>query len=355
MVWPWSRDDATEAPAPQDGEATDLIRQVAEALPDPCLVLDRRGTVIAVNAGSSGLFDIDPSGRHISSVIRAPAVLAALNEVSMTGEARTASYEVRAPVQRHFDVHLRSLRRRDPLVLMILRDISREQRVERLRADFVANASHELRTPLASLIGFIETLQGAARDDAKARQRFLGLMKAQGERMARLIDDLLSLSRVEMNEHIGPQASVDLAQAARHVCDVLAPLAREQGVTLNLTMPDKLTVKGDWDELVQVIENIVENAIKYAASGKRVDLIGTLVAGEAHVGVLDRGPGIALEHLPRLTERFYRVNVQDSRQRGGTGLGLAIVKHILNRHGGRLQIASEPGKGSTFTIRIPAE
>jgi two-component system phosphate regulon sensor histidine kinase PhoR len=212
-----------------------------------------------------------------------------------------------------------------------------------------------LRTPLASLIGFIETLQGAARDDAKARERFLGLMKAQGERMARLIDDLLSLSRVEMNEHIGPQDSIDLAQAARHVCDVLAPLAREQDVKLVLDAPEKLIVKGDWDELVQVVENVVENAIKYAASGKRVDVLGRRILDEAHVAVLDRGPGIPLEHLPRLTERFYRVNVQDSRQRGGTGLGLAIVKHILNRHGGRLQIASEPGKGSSFTIRIPLE
>jgi two-component system phosphate regulon sensor histidine kinase PhoR len=212
-----------------------------------------------------------------------------------------------------------------------------------------------LRTPLASLIGFIETLQGAARDDAKARERFLGLMKAQGERMARLIDDLLSLSRVEMNEHIGPQDSIDLAQAARHVCDVLAPLAREQGVTLNLQVSEPLVVKGDWDELVQVIENVVENAIKYAASGKRVDILGNAIAGEAHLSVMDHGPGIPLEHLPRLTERFYRVNVQDSRQRGGTGLGLAIVKHILNRHGGRLQIASELGRGSSFTIRIPLE
>jgi two-component system phosphate regulon sensor histidine kinase PhoR len=355
MVWPRSRDDATVAPAPQDGDGDRLIRELAEALPDPCLVLDRRGGVVAVNTGSSGLLEIDPTGRHISSVIRAPSVLSALNEVLATGEPRTASYEVRAPVQRHFDVHLRALRQADPLVLMILRDISREQRVEQLRADFVANASHELRTPLASLIGFIETLQGAARDDAKARERFLGLMKAQGERMARLIDDLLSLSRVEMNEHIGPQDSIDLAQAARHVCDVLAPLAREQGVTLNLQVSEPLVVKGDWDELVQVIENVVENAIKYAASGKRVDILGNAIAGEAHLSVMDHGPGIPLEHLPRLTERFYRVNVQDSRQRGGTGLGLAIVKHILNRHGGRLQIASELGRGSSFTIRIPLE
>jgi two-component system, OmpR family, phosphate regulon sensor histidine kinase PhoR len=355
MVWPWSRDDAPEAPAPQAGDADGLIAEIAEALPDPCLVLDRRGVVIAINAGARDLFEIDPSGRHLSSAIRAPGVLTALADVLATGEPRAASYEERAPVQRQFDVHLRPLGRRDPLVLTILRDISREQRIERLRADFVANASHELRTPLASLMGFIETLQGAARDDPKARERFLVLMKAQGERMARLIDDLLSLSRVEMNEHIGPSGTVDLAQAARHVCDVLAPLAREQDVALKLAMPGEMKVKGEWDQLVQVLENVIENAIKYAASGKRVDIEGTIAAGEARVAVRDHGAGIPSEHLPRLTERFYRVNVQDSRQRGGTGLGLAIVKHILNRHGGRLQIESEPGKGSTFTIRLPVE
>jgi two-component system, OmpR family, phosphate regulon sensor histidine kinase PhoR len=355
MVWPWSRDDAPSAPAPQDGDAESLIREIAEALPDPCLVLDRRGTVIAFNGGAADLFDVDLKGAHLSAAVRAPAVLSALAEVLADGMPRTVSFEERAPVQRQFDVHLCPLRRPDPLVLMLLRDISREQRVERLRADFVANASHELRTPLASLMGFIETLQGPAREDAKARDRFLGLMKSQAERMARLIDDLLSLSRVEMSEHIGPSGSVDLAQAARHVCDVLAPLAREQGVELKLDMPDAMAVKGDWDQLVQVTENIVENAIKYAASGKLIEIGGARSEREARLSVRDHGPGIPADHLPRLTERFYRVNVRDSRQRGGTGLGLAIVKHILNRHGGRLTIESEPGRGSTFTIRVPVD
>jgi two-component system phosphate regulon sensor histidine kinase PhoR len=235
----------------------------------------------------------------------------------------------------------------------VLRDLTREQQIERMRADFVANASHELRTPLASLSGFIETLQGAARHDEAAQARFLDLMRSQADRMKRLIDDLLSLSRIEMNEHVRPSGQVDLAQVANHVRDVLAGLAADQGCEVTTSFPGPLLVPGSRDELVQVVQNLVENALKYASSGKRIEVEGQTVNGHAELAVRDHGPGIAEEHLPRLTERFYRVNVQESRSRGGTGLGLAIVKHILNRHRGKLAIASEPGRGSTFTIRIP--
>jgi two-component system phosphate regulon sensor histidine kinase PhoR len=227
-----------------------------------------------------------------------------------------------------------------------------------MRADFVANASHELRTPLASLSGFVETLQGSARNDPTARDRFLGIMAEQARRMSRLIDDLLSLSRVELNEHLHPQQAVDLVPIVGHVCDTLSPLARERGVELVLSRgAERLAVLGERDELIRVFENLVENALKYGASGKRVEV--TLVSessggrGEAVVTVRDFGPGIAAEHLPRLTERFYRVDVETSRAEGGTGLGLAIVKHILARHRGRLAIESEPGRGAAFTVRIP--
>jgi two-component system phosphate regulon sensor histidine kinase PhoR len=225
-----------------------------------------------------------------------------------------------------------------------------------MRADFVANVSHELRTPLASLLGFIETLQGPAREDTEARERFLGLMKAQAERMRRLIDDLLSLSRIEMSAHERPTATVDFARIIRHVIDVLGSLARDAGVEVSVDLSGPLLVKGEWDELVQVVQNLVENAIKYAAAGKRVEVTGQ-IEGEADrqkvvVRVRDYGPGIAPEHLPRLTERFYRVSVQESRARGGTGLGLAIVKHILNRHRGKLSIASQLGEGTTFTVKL---
>ena len=228
-----------------------------------------------------------------------------------------------------------------------------------MRADFVANASHELRTPLATLSGFIDTLQGPARDDAAARERFLAIMEAQATRMARLIDDLLSLSRIELNAHVRPVTPVDLAALVRQVVDALQTLARDRGVEIAVTAPPKpLIVPGDRDELVRLFENLIENALKYGGSGKRVAVAlsrGAAADGaaEAIVAVRDYGPGIAAEHLPRLTERFYRVDVAGSRAQGGTGLGLALVKHILNRHRGRLAIESKAGEGATFTVRLP--
>jgi two-component system phosphate regulon sensor histidine kinase PhoR len=243
---------------------------------------------------------------------------------------------------------------------MTIHDLTPLRRVEEMRADFVANASHELRTPLASLSGFIETLQGSARDDAAARERFLAIMKQQAFRMARLIDDLLSLSRIELNVHVRPVTPVDLVAVVRQVTDAMQMLARERSVEVVVRAPEQpVVVPGDRDELVRVFENLVENALKYGASGKRVEIAigrddGRGEDREAVVSVRDFGPGIAPEHLPRLTERFYRVDVTQSRAEGGTGLGLAIVKHILARHQARLTIDSRLGHGATFSIRIPA-
>jgi two-component system phosphate regulon sensor histidine kinase PhoR len=228
-----------------------------------------------------------------------------------------------------------------------------------MRADFVANAGHELKTPLSTLLGFIETLRGPARDDAAARERFLGILYEQAGRMARLVDDLLSLSRIEQKVHIHPDTTTDLVMIVNEVTDGLAPLARERDVEIRINgEADSLDVLGDRDELIRVFENLIENALKYGASGKRVDITLTRepAAGEprdAMVAVRDYGPGIAPEHLPRLTERFYRVDIAESRAQGGTGLGLALVKHILNRHRGRLMIDSTLGSGATFTARLP--
>ena len=228
-----------------------------------------------------------------------------------------------------------------------------------MRADFVANASHELRTPLAALSGFIDTLLGSARDDTAARSRFLAIMKTQATRMARLIDDLLSLSRVELNEHMHPETPVDLVPIVRQVIDGLQTLATDRNVEVAIALPgEPAIVPGDRDELTRVFENLIENALKYGASGKLVDVAFATAAApdgaaETLVTVRDYGPGIAAEHMPRLTERFYRVDVTQSRAEGGTGLGLSLVKHILNRHRGRLTIESEAGNGATFTVRLP--
>jgi two-component system phosphate regulon sensor histidine kinase PhoR len=245
------------------------------------------------------------------------------------------------------------------ILVMTFNDLTPLRRVEEMRADFIANASHELRTPLAALLGFIETLQGPAKNDTAAREKFLAIMQQQAARMARLIDDLLSLSRIELNAHLQPNTPLDLAPIVRQVADGLQTLARDRQVEIKVSVPgEPLIVQGDRDEMIRALENLVENALKYGAAGKRVDITLSRAqtrAGqpEARIAVRDYGPGIAPEHLPRLTERFYRVDVADSRAQGGTGLGLALVKHVLNRHAGRVTIESTPGQGATFIMHLP--
>ncbi|MGE0008275.1 MAG: ATP-binding protein [Parvibaculaceae bacterium] len=359
MIWPWKKNDETAASALDLRERTsgrDASLALINALPDPAILLDAQGQVLCANGKARDLLSMDPQGQHVSSAIRAPAILEAVQAVLDHGGTRRVDYEQHVPLPRSFEAYVAAMAGVDPdeTVLILLKDLTREQQTERMRADFVAHASHELRTPLASLLGFIETLQGAAKKDEVSRERFLALMQNQAERMKRLIDDLLSLSRIEMNAHQRPTGTADLRQIAFHVRDTLSGLARDAGVEIRIDDKDALSVQGDWDELVQVVQNLVENAIKYAASGKTIEISGRRRGEDCELTVRDFGPGIAEEHLPRLTERFYRISVQESRQRGGTGLGLAIVKHILNRHRGKMRIQSEPGAGSSFTIRIPA-
>lgn len=353
-MWRFSRNDQparemdAQPPKPSGPSAEDVVR----ALPDPALMVDAQGRVLHANAMAREVLEMDPQGLHLSASLRNPAVLEAVAAAAEGDEAVNVDYELRVPMLRSFRAHVSPLGGGQG-ALLVLRDLTREQQIERMRADFVANASHELRTPLTALTGFLETILGAARNDEKAQAKFLGLMKSQAERMRRLIDDLLSLSRIEMNEHVRPQGEVDLAQVAAHVRDVLSGMAREMGCEVTLISDGPLIVTGSRDELVQVVQNLAENALKYGSSGKRVEMVLRHDGGFAEFAVRDHGPGIAAEHIPRLTERFYRVNVQESRSRGGTGLGLAIVKHIVSRHRGRLSIASELGKGSEFCVRIP--
>ncbi len=338
-----------------------LIEAVLAGLPDPVVALNRNGDVVALNARASAIAPALRRGEPVSLGMRVPEVLDAMRRARASGTTQRVEFFERVPVDRWYEAIVTPIAAAEPsgLVLMAFHDLTPLRRVEEMRADFVANASHELRTPLASLSGFIETLQGPARDDAAARERFLKIMQAQATRMARLIDDLLSLSRIELNAHLRPEKQVDLVAIIRQVADGLQTLARDRGVDVKLAMPaSPLLVLGDRDELIRVLENLVENALKYGASGKGIEV--SLTAGdaangarEARVAVRDYGPGIAPEHLPRLTERFYRVDVSESRAQGGTGLGLALVKHILNRHGGRLTIESVLGQGATFTAHLP--
>jgi two-component system phosphate regulon sensor histidine kinase PhoR len=341
-----------------------LIEAVITGLPDPVVVLDNEGRVVALNTPANALAPALRKGEPASFALRMPEIVEAIRQATATGgEAQRVEFAERIPLDRWYEAHVMPvmLRRtgRPDLVMMTFHDQTPLRRVEEMRADFVANASHELRTPLATLTGFVETLQGPARNDAAARERFLAIMKQQADRMARLIDDLLSLSRIELNAHRRPDTPVDLISVVRQVADGLQTLARSRNVEISIAAPkEPLVILGDRDELVRVWENLVENALKYGGAGGRVDIGFARAAtegrpAEAAVTVRDYGPGIAPEHLPRLTERFYRVDVGQSRAEGGTGLGLALVKHILNRHGGRLAIESMVGEGATFTVRLP--
>ncbi|OAN48071.1 two-component sensor histidine kinase [Paramagnetospirillum marisnigri] len=340
-------------------------------LPDPLLLLDTSRRVVRANLAATRLFGSATPGRDLASFLRDPQVLDAVQAV-LGGEkgARECEFSVMVPLERVFLARVERLDGQPSeggTVLLTLHDLTTIKRMERMRADFVANASHELRTPLAALSGFIETLQGPARDDDEARERFLAIMAEQAGRMGRLVADLLSLSRIELNEHTPPSERVDLGHLLRRAAAALKPLAQARGMDITVEVVDGLPeVLAQPDELAQLFQNLMDNAVKYGRDGTQVEVAATLAGtlppaagpalrrgGAIRVAVRDHGEGIAPEHLPRLTERFYRVDTARSRKMGGTGLGLAIVKHIVNRHRGLLTIDSTVGEGTTFTVWLP--
>lgn len=338
-----------------------LLQSMIEALPAPSLFVDRSERIAAANAPVQRLFGPAMLGRHYITVLRQPNLLdcvegALTQDRAVTGQyltseaSRETTYRVTAaPVQG----------REVSGVLLSFEDISAFRDVMQMRRDFVANVSHELKTPLTALLGFIETLRGAARNDAAAQERFLGIMEREAQRMNRLVQDLLSLSRVEAEERMRPTDRVDLVALLRSLEASLAPVAAEAGNSLHVDVGQvAVRVPGDSDQLLQVFTNLVENAIKYGGDTVRVsitpsDYEPSLRGPAVRVTVADNGEGIDDIHLPRLTERFYRVDSHRSREMGGTGLGLAIVKHIVNRHRGRLRIESERGQGSRFSVILP--
>ena len=336
---------------------------IVERLPDPLIVLGLDRTVRRTNAAARAAF-----GDDMPAVLRHPELRSAIDRAMAAGASAAPQLaDLRLPVPVEREVQAMVVALDSPLaggggVLTVLSDRTRERAVERMRADFVANASHELRTPLASLIGFIETLRGPAADDPPAQARFLEIMAEQAERMNRLIDDLLSLSRIEITEHQSPAEFVDLEGVVERIIASFEINIRKRGITLQWEAAPALPrLLGDTDQLEQVVQNLLDNALKYGRPG------GVVKIGVAHatqggkfptrpgmvLSVKDDGPGIARQHLPRLTERFYRVDNGRSRAVGGTGLGLAIVKHIINRHRGVLVIESEAGLGATFNVWLP--
>ncbi len=339
-----------------------LAREVVERLPDPLMLIDTAGRVLFANRAMREVIGVGVERKHVSSLLRTPTVLEALARTSATGEAASVEFLFRVPVERHYQAYTTRIGSNPGVTTLLLHDLTSVKRAEQMRADFVANASHELRTPLAAVTGFIETLKGPAKDDSVAREKFLDIMRVEAERMRRLIEDLLSLTRIELNEHVPPSGEVSLETIVREATAALTLLAEADGIAISIDAADGLPpVAGERDELIQLFQNLIHNAIKYGRENGHVWIALRQASASGRRGadamvtasVRDDGEGIAQEAIPRLTERFYRVDVKRSRERGGTGLGLAIVKHIVNRHNGRLQVESRLGEGSTFTISLP--
>jgi two-component system, OmpR family, phosphate regulon sensor histidine kinase PhoR len=326
--------------------------ELIEALPDGALLIAASGRVLSANRLALDILQTEALGLDATSLIRTPAFAEALAAAAQSLQPVNFDTEFHGRPTRQVSIHVARTGNGSEL-LVLLRDLTREQAVEKMRSDFVANASHEMRTPLTSILGGIETLKGPARNDPKAQDQFLDMMLGQVHRMKRLIDDLLTLSRIELNAHIRPSAKVRLSDIANLAKANLSAAAAAANVSVEVTGTSGIEVAGDPDELLQVAQNLVENAIKYGSSGGRVDIDFHISGMNGVLSVRDYGKGIAEHHIPRLTERFYRVSAQESRARGGTGLGLAIVKHIVLRHRGKLTIHSVINEGSTFMVSIP--
>jgi two-component system phosphate regulon sensor histidine kinase PhoR len=357
----------------QSGNLTTLVRfheNLVESLPAPLFLLNRQRRVVRANLSATSVFGRQLQGRDLAAFLRYPDLLDAVDGVLAGRGGTSVEISLRGGTELDFRAMLEPLRDPGPdgtVAVLTLHDITALKRLEQMRADFIANASHELRTPLSALLGFIETLRGPARDDTEAHERFLAIMFEQASRMSRLVADLLNLSRIELNERTQPGGLTDIPTVVQRIAEGLVLQAEGRGMRIELDMaPDLPPVKGQRDELEQIFQNLMDNALKYGRQGTPVQvsirLTSELPAGLAGrcreaiaVAVRDQGEGIERQHLPRLTERFFRVDAARSRQLGGTGLGLAIVKHLVNRHRGQLVIDSVLGVGSTFTVFLPVD
>lgn len=344
------------APQPSLSDREALLMQAIEHLPFGLLIIGRDRTIVAANRMASAMFSVRGGEDQQDSTLRTRRLLDRIDELFIDGKPGILNFTLSRMGDANLKAHLRPLDTGD--VMIAIEDETQTQRAGAMHRDFVANASHELKTPLAAIQGVIETLLGHARNDPDATERFLELLQAQATRMTRLVEDLLSLNRIELNARVQPDETNELFAIVNESIDALRPIAETQDVAFDVDLPkSKVWVLSDRDELAQLFGNLIDNAIKYGGSGTRVS-IGTRPAspesdGMFGVEIRDQGPGIAREHIPRLTERFYRVNVGASRAKGGTGLGLAIVKHILSRHRGRIEIESTPDEGSCFRIWLP--
>lgn len=331
---------------------------ILDTLPFAILQVNKKYKVVWANLAANDLLQMDPINQRVEDIFGNDILYDAVEAADEDNE------EVRFEFEWGERPTLSILATVTPMqqtstqggkMIMTLQDLTTQRQTEAVRADFVANVSHELRTPLSTLVGFIETLQGPARGDQDAADRFLGIMRDQAARMARLVEDLLSLSKIEMNASVLPSGALDARDLLHTVVESLSLQAENNNQSITFEPANDLWVRGDADELTQVFWNLIENALKYGRDDGNVRVV--MAADEdgqgVRIDVIDDGEGIEEEHIDRLTERFYRVDKGRSRAMGGTGLGLAIVKHIVARHRGALNISSTIGKGSTFSVTLP--
>ncbi|WP_417431340.1 ATP-binding protein [Kiloniella sp.] len=350
-------------------DVTDGNEAILRSLPDPLIMLGTKRKIIRGNPAAETIFEDKLAGKELSTVLRNPSILNTIDELEKSQKdiSRFVDFKIHGRVERYLQARIARMPEQTwdgTKVIISLHDLTSAKRVEQMREDFVANVSHELKTPLASLMGFIETLKGPAKDDPDAQQKFLKIMQDQSERMSRLVSDLLSLSKIELLEHTPPTSVTDLSEAMTTIIEGLHTQIQSKNITIRRDMDDVIPVLGDTEALTQVFQNLLENAVKYGHQGTTVTIrcksygpgsqgMRRLGRPSVAISIIDQGDGIPREHIPRLTERFYRVDAARSRELGGTGLGLAIVKHIVNRHRGVLTIDSEVGRGSTFTVYLP--
>ena len=347
----------------QEMETVITEREIlVDTLPDILIMTDDNKVIVRTNRAARNIFGQNLAHRHLREIIPSEKLINAITAAIEDLRGQQVEFHLAGDVPRDFHAIIEG----GISIVITLTDITQQKHIQSMRADFVANASHEIRTPLASIIGFIETLQGPAKEDPQARDEFLRVMSEQAERMSKLVNDLLSLSKIEMNAHTSPTSKVDLLRIIRSEKQHFEWPAKQKGVTLRMKLNDNLpATRGDDEELGQVVQNIIGNAIKYTLPDTEIIITARVVSTLPNdhnfrslsraicFSVQDQGEGIAKEHIPRLTERFYRVDTARTRKVGGTGLGLAIVKHVLNRHHGALVIESEVGKGSTFNVYLP--
>lgn len=354
----------------QEMETVITEREIlVDTLPDILIMTDDNKMIVRTNRAARNVFGQNLAHRHLYDIISNDLLMDAITAVIEDLQGQKMEFQLGDPYVKDFQAIIE----RFPIpseggisIVITLTDITQQKRIQRMRADFVANASHEIRTPLASIIGFIETLRGPAKDDDDARDEFLKVMGDQAERMSKLVNDLLSLSKIEMNAHTIPEGKVDLLRLIRTEKQNFEWACEQKNITVKMRLSDTLPyTKGDAEELSQVVRNLIGNAVKYTMSNTEVLITAKLTSTLPEdpfmrnltraivFQVEDKGEGISKEHLPRLTERFYRVDTARTRKVGGTGLGLAIVKHVLNRHLGVLHIESEVGLGSTFSVFLP--